>query len=81
MKLLIIILMMFFNGKLNHLMTKLLIIIGGFVKKSKKQGIDFYFVIQPYRIPLVKKSEHVRKTLESFDQDTKKIIQQKIRLK
>lgn len=44
------------------------------VKKSKKQGIDFYFVIQPYRMPLVKKSEHVRKTLESFDQDTKKII-------
>ncbi len=44
------------------------------VKKVKKQGVNFYFVIQPYRIPLVKKSKHVRKTLESFDQATKKII-------
>ncbi len=44
------------------------------VKKTKKQGINFYFVIQPYRLPLVKKSEHIHKTLESFDQVTKKII-------
>jgi hypothetical protein len=44
------------------------------VKKTEKKGINFYFIIQPYRIPLVKKSEHVRKTLESFDQVTKKII-------
>lgn len=44
------------------------------VKKTKKQGVNFYFIIQPYRAPLVKKSEHVRTTLESFDQDTKKII-------
>lgn len=44
------------------------------VKKIKNQKISFYFVIQPYRLPLVKKSEHVRTTLESFYQNTKKII-------
>ena len=44
------------------------------VKKTKMQGINFYFIIQPYREPLVKKSEHVRKSLESFDQKTKKIV-------
>jgi len=44
------------------------------VKKTKRQRIHFYFVIQPYRLPLVKKSEHVRTTLESFDKNTKKII-------
>jgi hypothetical protein len=43
-------------------------------QKAKKKGINFYFVIQPYRLPLVKKSEFVSKTLESFDQASKKII-------
>lgn len=44
------------------------------VKKTTKQKIHFYFVIQPYRIPLVKQSAFVRETLESFDQNSKKII-------
>ncbi len=44
------------------------------VKKTKKDGIKFYFVIQPYRASLVKKSEHVRSTLISFDQDAKKTV-------
>ncbi len=44
------------------------------VKKVIKQEINFYFIMQPYRLPLVKRSEHVRQTLDSFDQNTKKII-------
>ena len=44
------------------------------IKKAKKEGIEFYLVIQPYRAALVKKSEHVRSTLISFDQDAKKIV-------
>jgi len=44
------------------------------VKKIKQQGINFYFVIEPYRLPLVIQSKHIRKTLESFDIVTKNII-------
>ncbi len=50
--------------------------LGRMIKKAKKEGIEFYFVIQPYRALLVKQSKHVHSALISFDQNAKKIILQ-----
>ncbi len=44
------------------------------VKKAKKDNINFYFVMEPYREPLVKKFKHVRPTMISFDHSVKEIV-------
>ena len=44
------------------------------VNKIEKEKIDFYFVIQPYRAPLLTQYPDVQETLNSFDQDSRKII-------
>jgi hypothetical protein len=44
------------------------------VKKVKKEGLHFYFIIQPYRATLLKKYKDVNDTLTSFDQNSSKII-------
>jgi len=44
------------------------------VKKIEEEKINFYFIIQPYRTPLLEKYKEVKETLDSFDQNTTKII-------
>jgi len=44
------------------------------VNKIEKEGMNFYFIIQPYRAPLLKKYKDVYKTLNSFEQDSRKIV-------
>lgn len=43
-------------------------------KKMKNNGIKFYFIMQPYRIPLVKQFAHVRTTMQYFENNAKKIV-------
>ena len=44
------------------------------VKKAKKDDIHFYFIMEPYRGPLVKKFKHVRPAMVSFEHTVKKIV-------
>jgi len=44
------------------------------VNKIEKEGINFYFVIQPYRLPLLEKNKDVYQTLNSFEQKSSAII-------
>lgn len=44
------------------------------VKKAKKDDIHFYFIMEPYREPLVKNFKHVRPTMVSFEHTVKKIV-------
>ncbi len=43
-------------------------------KTMKYSRIKFYFVMQPYRIPLVKQFEHVRSTMQYFENNVKQIV-------
>ena len=44
------------------------------VNKIEKEGINFYFIIQPYRTPLLKKYPNVYKTLDAFAKKSSEII-------
>ena len=44
------------------------------VKTANKDGMMFYFVIQPYRGPLVKKYKSLHSLLTSFNDKTQKIV-------
>ncbi len=56
------------QDKRNYLVLKKM------VKKAKKDDIHFYFIMEPYREPLVKKFKHVRPTMVSFEHSIKKIV-------
>ena len=44
------------------------------VKKAKKDNINFYFVMEPYREALVNKFEHVHRTMNFFEYNVTKIL-------
>ena len=44
------------------------------VKKLKKDNIDFYFVMEPYRAALIKEFKHVHPTMLTFEDTIKKIL-------
>ncbi len=43
-------------------------------QKAKKDNVDFIFVVQPYRGPLVKNFSHVQPVMQSFSHQAKKIV-------
>lgn len=43
-------------------------------KKMESNGIKFYFIMEPYRIPLVEKFKHVRPTMQHFEKNAEKIV-------
>lgn len=43
-------------------------------QKAYKENIDFIFVVQPYRGPLVKNFNHVRPVMQSFSHQTEQIV-------
>lgn len=45
------------------------------VKKVRKDNINFYFVMEPYREPLIKNFKHLRPTMTSFTHKVRKIME------
>ena len=43
-------------------------------QKAKKDNVDFIFVVQPYRGPLVKNFTHVQPVMQSFADQAKRIV-------
>jgi len=43
-------------------------------RKAKKENVDFIFVAQPYRGPLVKNFSHVQPVMQSFADQAKRIV-------
>jgi len=51
------------------------IILERMISRVEEAGIDFYFILQPNRLELVKKFKHVKDSLINFEKRVKKIVE------